>query len=267
MDYQTKGERFTMKKTIPIAISILLICGVLLLNAGIAQAGNEAYSITENYQATAVTVDGTWGASEWLPDDAWIEYMSGTTTKFGYKMDTNTGPYLMSWAIETTDTTNDAGDIWQICIDGTNDGGTTPKTDDNKIEITGHTTLKVYKGTGTGWEEMTGATVEWKDSMATGHWVLELQADKATLGDWGGSAPPQGLRVAMYDASTQTWVQWAPASTADNPDSWGMIATFGTLPEGLSFGIVALLSTAVIAGAFVLSKRAKSANLALITHK
>lgn len=254
-------------KKIPIAICIILLCGSLMLSAGIVQAGQTAFSIIENYMGTAVTVNGVWGAEEWLPTDAWITYMSGTATKFGYKMDTSPGPYMMSWAFESADTTNDAGDIWQICIDGTNDEGATPKADDNKIEITG-TTLKVYRGSGTAWAEMSGATVNWQKSIATGHWVLELQADKGTLGDWGASAPPQGMRVAMYDASTQKWTSWPPASTADNPASWGLIANIDTtLPEGLSFGIVALLSTAVIAGAFVLSKRTKSANLALLTHK
>jgi hypothetical protein len=265
MDYQTKGERFTMKKNLSIALSILLICGVLALNAGIVQAGNAAYSITEAYQGVAVVADGTWGADEW--SDGWIEYMSGTTTKFAYKMSAG-DTYMMSWALETTDNTDDEGDVFQICIDGNNDGGAAPQADDNKIEVTGHTTLTVYKGTGTDWAEMTGATTVWAESMATGHWVVEIQADKASLGDWGANPPPQGLRVAMYDASTETWVQWPPTSTANNPDSWGVIADYtGTVPEGLSFGIVALLSTVVVAGAFVLSKRTKSANLALIAHK
>ncbi len=265
-NYQTKGEMFALKKTIPIAISILLICGILVLNAGIVQAGNAAYSITEAYTTTAVTVNGVRAADEW--DDSWIEFLGGPINKYAYKMDSNTGNYLMSWLLESADTTNDAGDIWQICIDGSNDGGTALNANDHKIEITGHSTLKVYIGGASGWTEMTTTAVTQKDSMGTGHWLLEVQANKGALGDWGGSPPPHGMRVAMYDASTQTWVQWPPNSTANNPDSWGLIATYsGSIPEGLSFGIVALLSTTVIASTFVLSKRTKAAKLAFITHK
>jgi hypothetical protein len=257
-----------MKKTIPIALSMLLICGILVLNAGIVQAGNAAFTIQEAYGGGEVTVDGVWGAEEYPAEYAWIENLDGGN-KYVYRMETDFTIFSMTWLLDfVQDTTDDSGDIWQICV-GANTEGTTPQTDKNKIEITGHTTLKVYKGTGTGWEEMTGATVTWKDSMATGHWVLELQADKATLGDWGQNAPPEAMRVAMYDADTETWVQWPPASTADNPDTWGVIGDgYGeSIPESISFGIVALLSTAVVAGAFVLSKRTKSANLALITHK
>lgn len=252
-----------MKKTLPIAISILLLCSAFIATA---MAGNASFTILEAYQGGAVTNDGTWGATEW--SDGWIQYMSGTTTKYAYKMSMGDA-YLMSWAIETADTTADTGDIWQICIDGNNDGGTTPKTDDHKIELTGHTTLKVYKGTGTAWAEMATGMVTWHESKATGHYVLELQADKGQLGDWGANPPPEGLRVAVYDASTQTWIAWPPTSTADNPDSWGVISgeITATVPEALNFGIVALLSTAVIASAFVLSKRTKPANLAFLTHK
>ncbi|MCW4003392.1 MAG: hypothetical protein NWE95_05715 [Candidatus Bathyarchaeota archaeon] len=253
-----------MKKTLPVAISILLLCSALI---GTATAGNAAYTIIEAYQTSAVTLDGVRGTTEW--NDAWIEYLGGPTNKFGYKMDSNTGAYLMSWFIEFVDATNDAGDKWQICIDGSNNGGTTIDSDnDHKIEITGHTTLKVYKGSASGWAEMATTGVTWKDNATTGHYLVEIQANKGELGTWGQNMPPHGLRVAMYDASTQTWVVWPPTSTETNPNSWGVIGgPEATIPESLNFGVVALLSTAVIAGAFVLSKRTKSTNLAFLTHK
>jgi hypothetical protein len=192
----------------------------------------------------------------------------GKNARWAYKMDTNAGPYYMSWLVEFSDNTNDTGDRWQLCIDGLADGGTSPQTDDNKIEIWGHTTLKVYVGNGTGWAPLTTTAVTWKDSITTtptdssNHFVLEVQVDKSAMGAWGANPPPQGVYVAMYDASnaSQGWIAWPPTS-ADNPSRWGLIADYtGTpLPEGLSVGVVVLLSSVVVmVGAFCFRKRSRT---------
>jgi hypothetical protein len=131
--------------------------------------------------------------------------------------------------------------------------------------------MKVYVGNGTGWTNMTTYTtgIQWSNSLSTAspnmtanHWVLEVSADKGTAFPvWGANPPPSGLYVGMYDASnpTQGWVHW-PATSADIPDRWGSIGSFGTeIPEGLSFGlIVALSSVAVVIGSVYLWKRPKT---------
>jgi hypothetical protein len=97
--------------------------------------------------------------------------------------------------------------------------------------------------------------------MAANHWVLEIYADKGALGEWGANPPPEGLYVGMYDASnpTQGWVQW-PATSADNPQRWGSIGTYGTeIPEGLSIAVVvALSSVAIVVGTIYLRKKPKT---------
>ena len=260
-----------MKKAVLMKISMLVLCSMFLLSTvGTALATEPGYTLMEAYQTNAVTVDGKWtSTSEW--SDAYILPMVGTTLGvngiWAYKMvmgDT----YLMSFLIESPDNTNDATDKWVICIDGANDGGSTPKSDDIKIEITGHTTLTMYTGSATGWTLMANKGVTWKDSLATStynsasHYILEVQADKGQLGSWGSSPPPHGVYVSMYDASTPSkgTVAWPPTSP-DNPGRWGSIATYDTaVPEGFGIAILAVLSTVAVFATMALRK-SKSGSL------
>ncbi len=242
-------------KTWAIAFSILLICCLMLGNV---MAVEEGYQITEAYSAGGVEVDGAYTtAEEWDSTICWIEWIDPYDARFGYKM-ASMDPYYMAWVIEFPDNTNDAGDVWQICIDGTSAGGTAPTTDCNKIEITGHETLAVYDGDGEGWVEVQDADVQWNQSLTTSsgrpafeseHYVVEIIADKGSLGAWGANPPPHGLRVAMYDASneTQGWIAWPPTDP-DVPDGWGLLDPYvATVPESLSFGVVAVLSSVAVA--------------------
>ena len=169
-------------------------------------------------------------------------------------MDTTAG-YRMAFLIEFADNTNDAGDRWQICFEGGSAGAAAPSADCNKFEIEGHTTLKTYVGTGTAWAVMTNPTVTWANTLATSphdpatHWIFELTFDKAQFG-WGASPPPQGIRIAMYDASNpaQGWVAWPPTSTDTNPAGWGSIADYemGAAPEGLTVGLMLAVSSVAV---------------------
>lgn len=239
-----------------------MLCSSLFI--GIAIAGEPGYTLMEAYQTNAVTLDGKWtSGTEW--SDAFILPMVGTTLGangiWAYKMVMGDA-YLMSFLMESPDNTNDAGDRWTICIDGANDGGSAPKADDTKIEIVGHTTLLMYAGNGTGWSLMANKAVTWKDSLATStynsanHYVLEVQADKGTLGSWGANPPPHAVFVSMYDASNPGagTVAWPPTS-ADNPGRWGVIATYdATVPEGFTIAFIAILSTIAVIGALALRR-------------
>jgi hypothetical protein len=252
-----------MKKAVLLAFCILMLCSSLLI--GIATAGEPGYTLIEAYQTNAVTVDGKWtSGTEW--SDAYILPMVGTTLGangiWAYKMVMGESAYFMSFLIESPDNTNDAGDLWTICIDGSNDGGSAPNSNDVKIEIAGHTTLRMYAGNGTGWSLMANKAVTWKDSLATStynsanHYILEVQADKGALGEWGANPPPHALYVSMYDASNAGagTVAWPPTS-ANSPGRWGVITTYGeAVPEGLTIAFVAVLSTIAVIGAFALRR-------------
>jgi hypothetical protein len=219
-----------------------------------------------------VTADGNWATGEW--DDSWIEYVSNgsvTDDRFCYKMDSSTGTYYMSWLFDFSDDTEDAGDIWLLCINGWPDADTTPDENCTKIEITGHTTLTVSQGDGSGWVEDASLAdaVIWADNATTvhdvpfdyEHYCLEIQVNKGALGEWGANAPTNGngFLVAMYDESnpSQGWVSWPPTDP-DDPNTWGLIYTYmETIPEGFSLGLVALLSSIAVAAAFYSVRKTK----------
>ena len=251
--------------------SILMLCSlVLLITVGTTKAGNPDYSIIEYPSITTATVDG-----KWTTDDEWtdtpVTEMSGNATgKFGYNVQdfTNLG---LEWIVEFfTDNTNDAGDYWQICFDDTNSGGSAPDTGDFMIEIVGHTTLTVYQGTGSDWSEVTPEEGEltWANTIdaspwnSTPHWILEIVDSSKTAGTVQiPTAPPTGMRVAAYDANTSTLAAWAPNSSADVPDTWGLIAGYSEtpIPEALSLEVVVLLSSfSVLIASHYFRKRSSS---------
>ena len=252
-------------------ISIFMLCSlVFLITVGTTSAGNPSYVITEHPSVTVATVDGAWTTpDEWT--DTFIANMTGNATgQFGYNIQDFTALGL-EWIVEIfNDNTTDEGDYWQICTDDTNSGGSAPdNTGDFMVEIVGHTTLTLYKGTGSGWAEVTPeeGEITWSNTIdaspwnATPHWILEIVDSSKTAGSWTvGNQPPTGLRVAAYDANTSTLAAWAPESSADVPDTWGIIGSMSQdpIPEGFTFGIMAVLSSiALLTGSHYLRKRSK----------
>ena len=231
----------------------------LLLTVGTAMAFTAGYELTEYFAPAAVAVDGKWTtATEW---SATVVHRMGTPQKglFMMMMDA-TGAYSPSYCIEFADNTNDAGDIIQVCMNGGTDSSTPRAGDDFKMEIQGGSTVKVYTGTGTGWAETTTTAVQAAVTITTSphdpapHKVAEFKINKGALAAWGANPPPEGVRIAMYDASnpSQGWVAWPPASTADNPSTWGVINNYSMdpAPEGLTVGLMlALSSVAVVVSA------------------
>ena len=240
---------------------MLMLCGLLLGTGAIVQASEPGYEAEEAYQTTAVTLDGAWDTDEW--EDGWLEWMDPEVsyTRFVYKADSNLA-YAPEILIDSIDTTDDAGDIWQICI-GEEAGGDAPQADQHLIEIVGHETLTVYEGDGADWVEMVDEdAVTWADSLTSDnpapfdyeHWCVEIIVDKASIGGgdatWN-AAPPIGFRVAMYDETEDTWKAWPPESERDVPEGWGLITGGNpSIPESLSIGVVALLSSVAVAVVF-----------------
>jgi hypothetical protein len=255
-----------MKRVLAVAFSIFILCCPLLLNMVVVQASQAGYTVSEAYTTAAVTLDGHWSHGEW--EDSWIEYMDNSTAheRFCYKA-SDAINYAPEFLIDSADTTNDTGDIWQICIGVPVDAGGVPQSGQNKIEIVGHTNLTVYQGNGTGWAKITTSSVTWANNLTVHdvpfnytHWCLEMIIDKATLtAEWNG-APPIGLRVAFYDESKDLWVAWPPQSDPDIPGGWGLITGgAGSIPESLSFGVVVVTSSAAVAVSFYfLRKRPKT---------
>jgi hypothetical protein len=257
-----------MKKGLFTAFSVLMLCTLLLITTvGTVMAGNDAYSIIEYWTQTAPTFDG-----EWTSPDEWTESLHVQISDAGiftYTADVMlTGSMNSQFLVEFfTDTTDDAEDYWQICVDPSNGGGSAPGNGYGRIDIIGHTEIKCYEGDGTGWNEIpVEADIEWADSISdsplnsTAHWILELQFNKES-GAMQLAMPPNGLRIAFYDASTDTLAAWPPGSDVNDPDTWGVVPTYSSepIPESIGFGVAALLSSIAVAVSFYfLRKRPKT---------
>jgi hypothetical protein len=237
-----------MKRT-SIAVCILLLCSSLLIvGVGTVMGFAAGYEFSE-YWAPGATIDG-----KWTTPDEWVigePHYIGTVQKGMWIMQANSeAGYAPQYLIEFADNTPDAGDIIQVCMNGGVDS-TTPTAAEFKMEIQGLTTKKVYQGTGTGWAESStaasavtvAATVTTSAHDPAQHVIAEFSIDKATLAGWG--APPLGVRIACYDASTGNWVAWPPASSADNPSTWGLLNNYSAtpFPEGLTLGVMLLVSS------------------------
>ena len=248
-----------MKKSFAIALCMMLVFSSLMVTVGTVSAAAPGYEISGVFGTQTVTIDGKWTTTDEWHDTA-VQRM-GTPQKglFEYKVVSPDGYVTINvqLLLEFADSTNDPGDRWQIIFGTGVPTATAPTSGDNKIEIEGHTTLKTYVGTGTGWSSTSNyADLSWKDSLISSphdpatHYVLELQFNKMTT-IWGAGYPPYGIRIAMYDASkpSQGWVSWPPTSTDTNPDSWGQVTGIltGDIPEGLTVGLMLALSTVAVA--------------------
>lgn len=243
-----------------IAFIVLLLVSIGAINCVSAQA-DERISWGE---VVPPTVDGMWTS-----DDEWTD--GGDVTTIGEDVSfTSTWIFgdavVTEWLVEfLSDTTDDAEDYWEFCMDGDMSGGSAPQAGDFKFVITGHTDLIWYEGDGSGWTEVSldETEIEWANALSTSptdsteHWILEFVIPKNTgtvqLGvTWN-------LRLAAYDASTDTTAAWPEGSDANDPSTWGMENyTSETIPEGLSLGVLMLLSSvAVVAATVVLRKRSR----------
>ncbi len=202
--------------------------------------------------------------------------MTGNTTgKFAYKIVDFTS-YTVQWIVELlSDNTNNTGDYVQVCFDDLNTGGSAPSSGDFMLEVDGHTTLKVFSGSGTGWSPVSGAseitfanTIGVSMWSSTPHWILEIQDSDKTQGVVTiPDAPPTGMGILAFDAATNQLATWAPNASARNPDSWGLVENFnsGPVPEGFSLGAVLIVaSIAVIVGFYHLRKQSRDTNTARI---
>jgi hypothetical protein len=240
------------------------LCSLLVINSRTTWAEEPGYTRTDYTPDTNVTIviDGTWTST-----DEWT--LNGEVTPIG-----DDASFRSVWTMAGTDivydtflveffsdNTTDAGDYWQMCIDGDQSGGATPQSGDFRIDIEGHNNLTVYEGNGSGWAATaTPGTLEWDDSLSasptnsTPHWILEITFLKSDL----GASAYWNFRLAMYDANTTTLAAWPP-TPRDEPNRWGVQDyVMAVVPEGFSLGIVVLLSSAaVIVGFYCLQKRSR----------
>jgi len=241
-----------MKKTIVITFCILMLCSLLLLiNVGTTNASEPGYTRLDYLTVVEPTIDGVWTS-----EDEWTD---GEETMIGENVTFRSTWTMFSMDVVSTnfvieilnDDTNDAGDYWQMCIDGSVDGGSAPQAGDYLIEIVGHADLTVYEGTGTGWTEVTpesgelsfANSISESPTSSTPHWIAEFTILKTS----GNIILSEifGLRVAVYDESnSEAGVQAWPPTDQDVPNGWGVQNyTMEPIPEALTIGVMVLLSS------------------------
>jgi hypothetical protein len=267
MKNKSGGEKVMKKKfctIMMVAFMMLLLVSVGAISCVRAQA---AERVSWQTQVTP-TIDG-----EWTSDDEWTdgeETMIGDVVAFRSTWDMGDEYVMTRWIIEFfTDTTDDIADRVNFCIDGDQSGGATPQPGDFRFYISGHTEFVWYEGDGTDWieKDLDETEIEWATSLSasptesTPHWILEFQIPKN-----GGTVQLDitwNLMVMISDSSSgivgANAARWPEGSDTDVPDTWG-IENFemGAIPEGLSFGVMLLLSTvAAIVGISYLRKQPK----------
>jgi hypothetical protein len=249
-------------------ISMVAFMALLLVSVGAINCAS-AQSVERISWGMVVepTVDGMWTSPDEWTDGGDVttigEDVSFTSTWYYGADDVST-----HWLVEfISDTTEDAEDYWEFCMDGMADGGSAPSAGDFKFVITGHTDLVWYEGDGTGWAvaDLDESEIEWANALSesptdsTEHWILEFVIGKNT-----GTVQLTimwNCRLAVYDASNSEAgeLAWPPDSDADDPTTYGIENyTSETIPEGLSLGVLVLLSSAaVVVATVVLRKRSK----------
>jgi hypothetical protein len=266
-----KGDQIKLKKVL-IATLILVLCSLLLL-VGIANAGNEAYSVTEYQWIEGATIDGVWTTPDEWNDGPQI--MMSNNANFTFNLDITSGTF--QWIIEFFgDTTNDPGDYVRISLDPENQDAFAPGETDRRITVDGNGDIEVMGGP-TVWiadigqgEIVAAQSLSASPWESTPHKIVEISDPNKNEGPsviWG--APPNGMYVAAYDATTQTLATWPPISDDPNdernPSAWGVIAASSTdpIPEGFSLAFVAVLSSVAVAvSVYFVRKRPKPKTIA-----
>lgn len=267
-----------MKRSVLVALSIILLCSLSALPTTLVKAYYAGYETT-NYQATdAIVMDGAWSAGTWTYggewDDAAIPPNLPDNMHWRDKWTYPTPDIIEHYLIEFfADNTTDTGDYFEMCVDCHANGGSTPQTDDIKIYYSGQDngTLIVYQGDGSGgWVEHPNYTIpdhvqvvntiSASPSNSTPHLIIELTYDRLKFDVVGqGSDYSPWIRVAVYDANSSTLAAWPPTDP-DVPDDWGLeTGTMDTIPEALTVVAVILLSSvAVVVSFYFLRKRPKT---------
>ncbi len=276
-----------MKKTGIVIICMLLV--FVLAFAGNVTAYNADYTHVLYQSSNVPVIDGTYTADD--PD--WIasgkeEFGNGAAFHDQWVMD----PNILCLIVEVTDNTDDSGDKLTICFDGTAEGGATepdggpnPTAYDKKLEVTGHggsATVQWFVGDGSVWVvssvSSSGFLELAQDLVSTPtieaeHYVYEMNIMKL---DTSLGSPLMGYTwakfVSYYDENSGETQQWppadaTPAGSPDVPDSWGYIPyaqepnPTPTIPEGIGFVVMLMVSSVAAVGALLLHKRKKLSNL------
>ena len=264
-----------MKKNLLILFCALTLCSLLLVaNVKTTEAHAPGYDFAEYSSIVKPTIDGQWTTPDEWADGQRIDINENAC--FLTKTTFSSGTWKEFLVEIFNDTTNDAGDVWEICIDQYYDGGTQQGIDDIRVEVFSDR-VNVYEGTASGtWSRNGGlddaTMIQFAVSLsssplhAEAHMILEITMDWENWAIYDPT-PPYGFRIEEANAYSGTSMSWPPDAQRDVPDQWGTMTSYtGTsIPEGFSILVIVLLSSAVaIVGFSYLRKHPKTKTLTTI---
>lgn len=257
-----------MKRFLFATFCILALCCLSAIKAGIVEAQQAGYEVTDYQLTTTPTIDGQWTTQdEWIDcEERQLEGDLNATFRLkfeGTNYPTSIDQYFL---IEFfNDTTEDVNDYWQICYAAATTlyedpiGGTTPQTDCLKFEFIGHdnSSITVYQGDGADW--VAGPTFTWPDhvevvgSMSSSplesnpHLIYEIKIEHIHF----NIQPNFWIYVAVHDESNSSAVQSWPPGSSDVPDDWALMTSSNDpIPETLTISTIILLSLVAVAVSF-----------------
>jgi len=236
-----------MKRIVKRTFYALILSSLLLITVGTVMAAEPGYERFSRPTQVIPTIDG-----KWTSDDEWTDSeftWMGTDVAFTSTWDMQGSEVYTRWIVEfLTDTTDDSEDFLRMYLDGDQSGGNQPMGCTYE-EISGHTTHTIWLGAGGLWSLYVAdlTQFDWANSLSTSpteptpHWIYEFQIIKNT-GDLQLNEVWNFL-LQVYDASNPGFHAWPPTDQ-DIPDQWG-IENYTTepIPEGLTFAVMALLTT------------------------
>ena len=259
-----------IKKLLAIMCLVILSSLAFASMPGVAVAQKAGYEIEDFEATTEPTIDGTWSNSyEWTDAaEAHLETLNDDATAiFRIKHDTEliTGDIIYYYLLieDINDTTNDAGDLLQICLVGADEVGGTPTgsiyPQENcfRFDYLGHNSdgFKLYRGTGTGWSTVTN--YNWPtdilivDSFSTSplsdtpHLIIEVRIAAAAF----NINPEYWLRVVTYDeTNAMSGIQMWPTGSREDSNDWGQVDVINeTIPEFPAWTILPIFATVTLA--------------------
>lgn len=246
-------NNFNFGKTVGL-ITVMLLFLPVIIRPAVSQ-GNQ---VSIPVMTKQVTLDG-----KWTSNDEWGDSIEFTTPGgfFRLKHDQSDLYALFDYV---SDNALENYDVAWIYVDTLKNGGSTPQTDDYGFSLQWssptHSSLVMQKGTGTDWANASPAmhsavssTVATDDPYSSNpHVIYEFKVPLSILPQGATSI---GVRLAMQNGATSTWMVYPKDSIRTTPNQWGAME-LGSSPIPEFPATIPVLALALIASTYLL-KRAR----------
>lgn len=244
-------DNFSFGRTISLFIMILL-CLPFIIRPAVGQGDQVSIPI----MTKQVTLDG-----KWTGNDEWGDSIEFTTPGgfFRLKHDQSDLYALFDYV---SDNALENYDVAWIYVDTLKNGGSAPQTDDYGFSLQWssptHSSLVMQKGTGTDWANASppthsavSSTVAADDPYSSNpHVIYEFKVPLSILPQGATSI---GVRLAMQNGATSTWMVYPKDSIRSTPSQWRAMEP-GSSPIPEFPAIIPVLALALIVPLYLLKR-------------